>query len=235
MNSFFKKAVGFWSRWTKPRSSDSEERMQEYITRVVILVSHLTAPLFGVIALLASFCGTIPYDTPFILFFMAFILGLAMKLCDLGYWRVARFVPPLLVAASAVYGNWLGGIDAPANLLYALTVILASILFGGRHWVFILFAVIMVYSGISYMHHVDVIEATRSGEHFFYNRLIINIAAISIIAVLIYFMISRLTFALNAANSNASRLEVLLSDNRLLLKEMHHRVKNNLQITCQYY
>ncbi len=230
MNIWLKRILKLWNRWTRPRSTHIEERMQEYVVRVVLLVTHLISPLFGIIALLFSFYGVIPYDTPLILFFITIALGLALKLCDIGCWKMARAIPPFLVGSTAIYGNWIAGIDAPANLLYALTVILVSILFDGRRWIIVLLIVLLAHSGISFLHHIGMIKVLRGGEQFFYNRVIINVAGISAIAILVYFIISRLKQALDAASLSSAQLEKLLAENKLLLKEMHHRVKNNLQL-----
>ncbi len=46
--------------------------------------------------------------------------------CMRGRWRMARYIPIFIIYLGAAYGNYVGGMGAPAMLMYVLAILLAA-------------------------------------------------------------------------------------------------------------
>ncbi len=192
---------------TRTRSDDPDEARYEYMTRAILIVMAVIAFIATLLAIPGVSTGKIPMDTMVIFITMDALYLLGWYVSGKGYWRIGRYLPMLMFFISAVYGNYVGGMGAPAMLLYVLSITLTAMLFGAGVQYAVIALSVFSYLGIAYLHNVGVLVAIRSDESAFYNRILIAVAAMLAIGALMRFLVSRLEGALRVSRSRGEELE----------------------------
>ena len=174
----------------------TELTIQQYITKMILNFLSIAGISFAVISAIAWIYNIVPVDTFIILSAMSLLFISGLFFHSQGYWQLANIIPPLVVFGSAVYGNYMGGINAPAMLLYVLAIILAASLRGIRDlYIFSLMSLI-AFLTTNIAHHYGYIGKIRSGETIFWNRIISASAAFISIILLFRFIIIQFNKAL---------------------------------------
>ena len=112
--------------------TEPEMARQEYVTRNVLFFLFIVAFSFTLISFVLYLSGKMPLDTLIIYSITLIVLFVAMFLTEKGYWSAAGIIPPVFMYFIAINGNYIGGIDAPGNFLYALLIMFVAIIYGYR-------------------------------------------------------------------------------------------------------
>lgn len=170
-------------------SLDSDSALMEYMTRMLLFfLSFVTVP-FSLFSAIGWYSGFIPTDTVIILFGMNFLFFTGLILVKRGLWKVGSLIPPAIMLGTAIYGNIIGGIDAPAMLLYVASIIFVAVLRGVGLMYLLLAVSIVSFIFIGLLHRYGYLSDFRSGETMFINRLVITVSSIIGITLLVRFLI----------------------------------------------
>ncbi|HPJ36002.1 MAG TPA: PAS domain S-box protein [Spirochaetota bacterium] len=186
----------FFKKHTSYDSLNSNASLMEYMTRMLLFFLSLVSVPFSLISVIGWFYGFIPSDTVFILLGMSFLFITGLLFVNRGYWSIGGFFPPLIIFISAIYGNIIGGIDAPAMLLYVLAILLVAVLRGLRMMYAALVISLLSYISIGLLHRYGYLKQMRTGETAFTNRIVVVVSVIIGISLLIRFLIQQYRKAL---------------------------------------
>jgi signal transduction histidine kinase len=218
-----------------PAQAYIDEARYERMTRSVLAVMACISIGFSALAGLGVALSIIPADTLFILFAMNALFGSGWFLAATGRWRIARHIPSAFILMTGIYGNVIGGMGAPAILLYVFAMILSATLQGRTMQIFIVVASILSYLAVAFLHQGGILMATRNDSSAFYNRIMIATSIFAGIAGTLRFLIFHLKDAMRlsiergnelaAANGEMERrvaertAELELAQNRLVQTE----------------
>ena len=207
---------------TRSGAPDPDEARVEYALRVNLIQISVITFIFAMLALYAHWRRIILLDTLLIILFLALLAGVTWIFTLRGHWKKTRIVPVAAFFLIAVYGNFVGGIGAPAMLIYVLSIVFAMQLYGRRMQFAVTAASILFYTGIAILHGKGLIPAPRTEAATFQNRVFIAVLTMLTIGVLLRFIISQLEKAVRISRDNAQALaatnEALLASNRELEK-----------------
>ncbi len=175
--------------FTIPRSEDADSRLMEYMAKMTLITISLIAIPFSLISVIAWFYGIIPADTVIILFCMSILFMTGWWLANIGFWRISSLIPSLIILLAAIYGNFIGGTDVPAMLLYVLAILMMAVLRGVRGMYVVLTVSLISYFSIGEAYYLGYLKPLRTSETAFMNRMIITIASILSISLLVRFLI----------------------------------------------
>lgn len=163
--------------------------------RMTVRVLAVMTAISGVFVLLAGvglFVGAVPVDTVAILALMTAFFAAGRRLAGRGRWRSVRHIPVATIFLAAFYGNYIGGMGAPAVLLYVLAVILSAMLQGRGTQTVVIIASLGSYLALAVLHNLGLLVAIRSDETAFINRVLIAASAFIGIAAALRYLIGRL-------------------------------------------
>ncbi|GEM_PF-1363130 len=177
-------------------SQDSNAALKEYMIRMLLLfLSFVTIP-FLLLSAAGWFYRIIPADTVLILFLMSLIFVAGLILVNRGFLSSGSLLPPGIILLSAVYGNLIGGVEAPAMLLYVAAIILAAVLRGIVLMYAALFISITSFVSIGFLQKYGYLMQYRTTETAFLNRMAVALSAMIGITLLIRFLILQYSKAL---------------------------------------
>jgi PAS domain S-box-containing protein len=168
--------------------TEPEMARREYITRNVLFFLFMVAVPFTLISFIIYLSGKMPIDTLIIYSIISIMLFGAMFLAEAGYWRAAGIIPPLLMYFPAVNGNYIGGIDAPGNFMYALMIMFVAIIYGYRKMWIALVICLATYLCLAWMISIGYIKPFRTAEVVFISRVVITSGSLVIIALMIWIL-----------------------------------------------
>jgi PAS domain S-box-containing protein len=168
--------------------TEPEMARREYITRNVLFFTFSVTFSFAMISLVFYLFGKMPLDTLLIYSIESIILVVAMFLTEAGFWRVVGIIPPLLMYFPAVNANYIGGVDAPGNFMYALLIMLVAIIYGYRKMWIALVICLTTYLCLAWMISSGYIKPFRTAEVVFVNRVVLTSGFLVGIASLIWLL-----------------------------------------------
>lgn len=177
-----------WETLTKPNSKNLNNSRSENLTKVILLFLILVIFAFLIFALIGWYTHVIPLDTVILLASMIVLFIAGWFIVDNGFQKIGSLIPCLILYSVALYGNYIGGIDAPAMLLYALVLVLASIMLGSRAQVIFLVFSLAGFLGIGLAHYHGLLSTSRNESNMFLNRMGIVFAALSAISLGVWFL-----------------------------------------------
>ena len=194
---------------TQPRSLDPDEARAEYALRIILLIMTVIVVIFAFLSVFAYYYSIVLLDTIQILFLMVFLFSLAWIFTLKGHWKKARIIPVGIFFVVAVYGNYVGGIGAPAMLIYVLSMILASHLYEKKMQLGLMAASILFFSLIAGLYWKGLIPPPRTEKEAFQNRVFIIISILPAIGILLRFLISQLERAVRISRGNEKELAAI--------------------------
>jgi len=206
-----------WHTLTTPHATEVDAARQEYMTKVVLLIMGVVAGgltlLFGV----GWWLHVLPFDSLLITLGMSLIFSGGWWLSDRGYWQVAGYFPVVIILAIAVYGNGIGGMGAPAMVLYMLAIALSATLQSIRTQRFTLVISIGAYVGIGWALKTGYLAQTRFPETTFVNRMIIVVGVYITLSGLLWFLVAEFRRIVAQAHAYAEQLALA---NQALAREI---------------
>lgn len=207
---------------TSPSGSEYPDlELTEYLTKMTMFFLSAGCLPFIFPAIAAWLYGIIPSDTIIILLTVEGLFLTGFVLARYGYWRFSSLIPPVILYTTAVYGNYIGGIDAPAMLIYVLAIILVAMLRGEKYMFIAVILSLAAFIAIGLAHRYGFITASRSGQTQFWNRIIIACTSITGISLLVRFLILQFRKALEKARIEIS--ERITTEKALRLSEQNYR------------
>lgn len=167
---------------------EPEMARREYITRNVLFISFIVTSSFTLISVILYILGKMPIDTLLIYLVLSIILVAAMFLAEAGFWRFVGIIPPLLMYFPAVNANYIGGIDAPGNFMYALLIIFVAIIYGHKRMWIALVICLSTYLCLAWMISSGYIKPFRTAEVVFTNRVVLTSGFLVGIALMIWLL-----------------------------------------------
>jgi len=177
-----------WRRLTTVRSTQEDEAHREYMIKVVLVFNSLVSLPFTLLASIGCVLGVIPWDTVLVLIIVSAAFVTGWWRADRGHLWFGGAISSLVLFAAGLYGNYVGGIDAPAMLLYALAIVLAAILLDTWAQMALLALSLVSYLGLGLAHNYGYLISVRSASNMFVNRVSIVLAALTTISLGVWFL-----------------------------------------------
>lgn len=209
-----------WHTLTTPHATELDAARQEYMTKVVLLIMGVVAGGLTVLFGVGWWWHILPFDSFLITLGMSIIFSSGWWLSDRGHWQVAGYFPVVTIFAIAIYGNWIGGIGAPAMVLYMLAIALSATLQSIRTQRFTLIISIGAYVGIGWALKTGHLAQIRFPETTFINRMIIVGGVYITLFGLLWFLVAE--FRRIVAQAHAYAEELVLA-NQALAREIDER------------
>ena len=199
-----------WQILTIPHLKKKNDARSEHMTKVVLLFISLVVTTFLVLSIIGLLYRAIPLDTVLILALMDVLFISGWFITDNGYQKIGALIPCLIIYMAALYGNYIGGIDAPAMLLYALSIILAAIMLGSKAQMIFLFFSLFGFINMGISHFYGVLSTDRNASTMFLNRVGIAVASLSAISLGVWFLKRQYQLLIDELQSSATNTRALL-------------------------
>lgn len=199
-----------WQRLTKPVAQDNDDARLEYMTKVVLLIISLVSLPFLIGAFWGWLNHIVPLDTVIILTTMLVLFVLGWILTNYGHRKIGGLIPCILFFAAGLFGNYVGGIDAPAMLLYALAIVMAAIMLSPRAQTIFLILSLFGFFGMGFAHYYGFLTTARSTSTMFANRVSIVFAALTAISLGVWFLKHQYQLSINQIQTGANTTRALL-------------------------
>jgi len=156
--------------------------------KVILVILSLLTISFSLITLLGWWTGIIPLDTLLIMLGLSLLFVVGWRLAHRGRWEIGSYLPIVTLITTAAYGSYVGGIDAPAMLIYALAIVLAVILKDRTVQWIVLGICLVLYICFGLAHAFDILTTHRSADTMLVNRLTITILSLVGITLSLQFL-----------------------------------------------
>lgn len=200
----------WWNRLTKPRAKKEDDAQREYMVKVILVFNSLVTFPFMIIAIPAWLLRLIPLDTVIILVVMNSLFITGWIMAHRGHAQLGGAIPCLILFGAGVYGNYVGGIDAPAMLLYALAIIVAAVSMNRRAQIVVLLLSLANFFGLGLAHTNGYLTTLRNADNMFINRVSIVFACLTAIALGVWFLKDQYQRSLTRARAYAENTRAIL-------------------------
>jgi PAS domain S-box-containing protein len=215
-------AQELWEKLTAPQSPDEDTARREYATKVILVI--LSAVAIG--ALLPIFIAWIfqlvPLDMLIEVAILGAIFGGSYAYAYRGLWRWGSYVLPAFVFLVAVYLNYNRGMGSVTMLVYAIAILLTTMLHGvGGRWLMLGLSVV-AYSGLGWAYHSGALPPAPPPESTFTILALGVSSSLTVIALLQGWHDGQFQRALARARSHTDELQAA---NVRLEQEMAERAQ----------
>lgn len=192
-----------WHKLTTPRARQEDDASREYIIKTILTFIGLITIPFHVLAGVLYLSHIIPLDTVFILGLLTALTIFAWVMTHRGHYWLGGAAPCSILLIAGIYGNYIGGIDAPAMLLYALAIVVAAITLDTQAQMIALVVSLTSYLGFGLAHNLGYLTTPRSASTMFINRVSIVIAALTAISLGVWFLKSQYRRSIDQVRAHA--------------------------------
>ena len=205
------------SGWT---ATHIEEARYRIMTVRVLAVMTAISTASTALALAGLFLSTVPPDTLVGLLLLSVFFFTGWRMAAGGRWRVVRHVPIAAMFLGAFYGNYIGGMGAPAILMYVLAVVLSAMLQGKGVQTLVFAASLASYIALAVLHNIGILVAIRSDETAFINRILIAASAFIGIAAALRYLIGRLEESIDLSVERGNELAAANEEMQAAMEEL---------------
>lgn len=212
------------------KEDETEKIRRRDMTRAVLFTVGGVALFFSIVSGILFIFRLVPYDTFLLYCFLVFISAIALLLAKSGFLRLAGYLFPLAIFAIAVYGNYLGGIGAPAILMYILTFTMIGMLHGYRHMFIVFIICLAAFSLFAFLFYTGHLVRIRDPEVFFVNRVVIILSSLSAIGLMTWIIGIRYRLEISERIKAEKRVTVQNKELKSMieqLKDANDRIKES--------
>lgn len=199
-----------WHSLTSPRQNNKNNLRSEHMTKVVLLFSSLVITSFFIMSIIGWVNQKIPIDTVILLAIILFLFIAGWIITDKGYQKIGALIPCIILFLAALFGNYIGGIDAPAMLLYALAIVLAAIMLGSKAQMIFLLLSLAALGGMGIAHYTGILTTSRSASNMFLNRLGIAFGSLSTMTLGVWFLKHQYQLLIDELQTSSANTRALL-------------------------
>jgi PAS domain S-box-containing protein len=192
-----------WHKLTAPHTQQEDDASREYIIKTILTFIGLITIPFHILAGVLYLSGIIPFDTVVILGVLTALTIFAWVMTHRGHYWLGGAIPCSILLIAGIFGNYVGGIDAPAMLLYALAIVVAAITLGMRAQMITLVISLIAYFGLGLAHYYGYLPTTRDASTMFINRVSIVFAALTAISLGVWFLKNQYQHSIDQVSAHA--------------------------------
>jgi len=195
--------LALWHKLTAPHTRREDDASREYIIKTILTFIGLITIPFHVLSGILYLSHVIPLDTVIILGLLTALTIFAWVMTHRGHYWLGGTIPCSILLIAGIFGNYVGGIDAPAMLLYALAIVVAAITLNTRAQMITLVISLIAYFGLGLAHYFGYLPTTRDASTMFINRVSIVFAALTAISLGVWFLKNQYQHSIDQVSAHA--------------------------------
>ncbi|MGV7928765.1 MAG: PAS domain S-box protein [Spirochaetota bacterium] len=197
-----------------------DQARYQYMTVRALAVMAAISVGFSALAAAGFLFSQVPMDTLLILLAMNALFITGWRRAAKGRWGTVRYIPAAVIFLAAFYGNYIGGMGAPAVLLYVLALLLGAALLGKHAQILLFAASLSSYVTLALLHHRGILTAMRTDQSAFINRIMIAASALAGIAVTLRFIIVQLEGSIRLSIERGNELAATNEEMQATVEEL---------------
>ncbi len=197
-----------------------DQARYQYMTVRVLAVMAAISVGFSALAAAGLLFSQVPMDTLLILLATNALFITGWRRAAKGRWGTVRYIPAAVIFLAAFYGNYIGGMGAPAVLLYVLALLLGAALLGKHAQILLFAASLSSYVTLALLHHHGILTAMRTDQSAFINCIMIAASALAGIAVTLRFIIVQLEGSIGLSIERGNELAATNEEMQATMEEL---------------
>lgn len=124
--------LDLWQISTTPCALSEDEARQECMTRVILVIMGATTFIFTPFLFVGWSVDILTLDMPLTTTVLSFFCAVGWWLAQRGYWRLSRYIPPVIVWGIALIDTYKYGLWITNIIEYSIAIVLTVLLLNSR-------------------------------------------------------------------------------------------------------